>query len=699
MSRCPGNQNLTYCFANVGNATDSGVKLFVTNMLADERAALAAVVVPESACAGTQVLANGTVKCWGDNDQYQLGDNTTTDRNAPSAAAVAILNDATAITAGADHTCALRNNGQVWCWGRNSSGQVGDGTTTARSQPVASSHIAQAAGEQAVIIAISAGRLHTCALAVVRETTFMTPNSKVECWGYNGSGQLGNGTTLNSSVPVWAGGVSLVQSISANGDHSCALLANGTLKCWGDNASGQVGDGTVGVVSGAPPVYTNGIKSTPASVPGVTISGSTNSGRLASLGYQHTCVALADGTVKCWGNDWRSQLGNGSFTGALPPNPAIVAGLSAISNGPQIGAGSSHSCALLAKGTASCWGSNASGQLGNGTLVDASSAGAVLNVSNAVALCTGARHSCALLADGTAKCWGSNANGQLGTGATSGTPVSTPNLLVSGLANATGITCGISHTCASIADGTTQCWGSGAFGQTGSVGSCGSGCSLPAPVMLDDGTDTVVDLGRAVAAGDNHTCALSAAGTVTCWGNNTWGNLGDGSLTQRLGPVGVTLLNGRTAKSLALGSTHSCAMIADGTVQCWGDNTSGALGDGTTVQRTTPVNATTFAGASLVTSMASGGHFSCTRMVDSTLKCWGLNARGQLGSSSPSSASSPLAVPGLLARAATVTVGGAHTCGFFGDGSVECWGFNTSGQLGRGNWVSSYQAAVVPGFP
>lgn len=324
------------------------------------------------------LLGDGTARCWGRNSSGQLGDGTSTDSAVP--VVVAGLSDAVAIDAGDAHTCAVLEDGSIRCWGDNGSGRLGNGTTTNSTAPVIVSGISNAAG-------VSAGSTHTC--AVLRD-------GAARCWGLGGfDGQLGNGTTNSSSVPVAVSGISSAVAISAGRLHSCALLADTSARCWGSNFVGRLGDGTLTQYSRTP----------------VTVSGLTNAITI-SAGSNHSCAALGDGTARCWGLNISNALGSANGTSSSVPVP--VQGLT---GAVAITPGGNNTCAVLGDGGVRCWGANNYGQLGNGTITDSGAPVAVSGLSGAVAITAGTNYSCALHADGAASCWGRNdIFGQLGDG-------------------------------------------------------------------------------------------------------------------------------------------------------------------------------------------------------------------------------------------------------------------------------------------
>ncbi|MFZ6005784.1 MAG: hypothetical protein ACOYXM_17815 [Actinomycetota bacterium] len=332
--------------------------------------------------------------------------------------------DAPGLMGGGTHSCAVAPSSTVYCWGLNSSGQIGDGTTTTRKTPVS---VLGLSG----VTALAAGEAHTCALLTT---------GAVKCWGSNSYGQLGDGTLSTRLTPTTVSALSGVTAIAASKYHTCALLSGGTVRCWGYNVHGEAGDGTV----------TN--RRTPVSVVGLTGVAAITAGNW------HTCARLATGTAKCWGSNLRGQLGDGTFKERR--TPVSVVGLSGISALEALG---SSTCAIKS-GTVRCWGLNHHGQLGDGTITNRTKPVPVVGLSGVGGLAGGLYHACARMTAGTAKCWGSNSYGQLGDGTRTErrTPVS-----VSGLTNVANIAAGASHTLARLSTGGVRAWGANGSGQLG----------------------------------------------------------------------------------------------------------------------------------------------------------------------------------------------------------------------------------------
>jgi len=309
-----------------------------------------------------------------------------------------------------------------------------------------------------------------------------------------------------------------------------------------------------------------------------------------STGDMHTCALAADGTVSCWGANPYGQLGIGNNTDAHLPVP-VSGGALVGKTVTQVSAGASHTCALLSEGTVVCWGYNGSGGLGIGnnsdTNLPVAVSGGALAGKTVVQISAGSFHTCALISDGTVACWGYNLTGQLGVGdnVNSDVPVAITGGALAGKTVAQ-ISAGYFHTCALVSDGTVACWGYNNFGQLGDGGSTES--NVPRSVVPGDiSSKTIAHL----ATGD-HTCALVSDGTVACWGYNEYGELGIGSNTISENSPQVIdggALAGATVIRIAAGLYHTCAVVAGGTVSCWGDNDYGQLGVGDIARRNIPV--------------------------------------------------------------------------------------------------------------
>jgi alpha-tubulin suppressor-like RCC1 family protein len=382
----------------------------------------------------------------------------------------------------------------------------------------------------------------------------------------------------------------------AAGSATCAVLQAGTVYCWGDNTEGELGNGSASGPFSC--VDTDRQCSyTPAPVNGL------DQVTAVAAGAAHTCAIQSGGTLACWGYDVDGQLGDGEENGIIVPSPTPVPGLTSVV---AVSAGQSHTCALLSDGTVDCWGSSETGQVGNGSNgIDVLSPTAVPGLTNVTAISAGYSHTCALLSDGTVQCWGDNGVGQLGLGSTSGPDACN------------------SYSCS------------------------GCGCATT-PVAVPGLTNAI-----AIAAGTFDTCAIIVGGTVECWGDNTYGQLGIGESTGpqvctfghvlsdypcSTSPVPVSGLIGATAISLGVyQSDQACAIVAGGAVQCWGWNIYGQLGVGTLSGpetcagypcSTTPVTASGLTG---VTAIVAGSGYTCAILPGGAVDCWGDAADGAVG--------------------------------------------------------------------
>ena len=348
---------------------------------------------------------------------------------------------------------------------------------------------------------------------------------------------------------------------------------------------------------------------------------------------------------------------------------------------PTIAAGGRHTCALNSTGGVQCWGRNEDGQLGDGTTTDSASPVDVVGLTEAVVdLAAGQFHTCAVNTNGGLQCWGRNAEGQLGDGAggildaMSATPVN-----VTGLGSGVmSVTAGWFHTCILTETNDVKCWGKNEDGQLGDGQSCGVLlCTKPVEV---DGLPGVV---ATLAAGGEHSCVVTSEVGLKCWGRNNEGQLGDGTNVDRTTPVIVVGLS-INVDDMALGGRHTCVVSAPlGGVKCWGKNDFGQLGDGTTIGSTTPVNVTLLAVG--MADVEAGLFHTCARSAFlMNVRCWGRNALGQLGDGTTTDHTTSVVVQDLPDGVAAIDAGDHHSCAVIATDSVMCWGYNLFGQLGDG---------------
>ena len=373
-----------------------------------------------------------------------------------------------AISAGDNHTCGLTPAGVAYCWGDNSSGQLGNGTMSNSATPV------PVAGGLSFSM-LSAGGQQTC--AVTGAPLNVPPvGGAVYCWGNNSSGQLGNGTTTNSTTPSLVAGGLVFNSVSVGSKHACGQESDNGAFCWGDNSSGQLGNGTM-INSSVPVSVTTNVSGDIRSFNSITV---------VSAGGSHTC-GLAFGSIfyevyseaVCWGDNSSGQLGNGTTI-----NSAVPAATSTYV-GPQFSAGALFTCAYTAAlPGVSCFGNNGSGQLGNGTTTNSA---VPVPVASALAFETvnaGDSHTCGLTPYGVAYCWGNNGSEQLGNGATTNgaSPVAVAGSLDFAMVSAGGShTCGVTnYIYGPTSGGAAYCWGDNTYGQLGNSWSTSS--SVPVNV-------------------------------------------------------------------------------------------------------------------------------------------------------------------------------------------------------------------------
>jgi alpha-tubulin suppressor-like RCC1 family protein len=585
-------------------------------------------VTGSSSCA---LDSNGQVLCWGLNTYGQLGDGTTERRSAP--APVPGLPPIAALAGGAYYTtCALSAAGAVWCWGYNGYGGAGPSKANA----------VQLIEGLGAAKAVAVGNAHTCAL--------LKADGSVWCWGFNNLGQVGVDSAPSDATPKQVAGITGATTLSAGAAHTCAGSQRDGLRCWGGNTFGQVGS-------------TPALKSSPTRVD----LGSTSPLVQVAAGAYHTCAVLEDGSARCWGSNSRGQLGRGNRVSATTPVVVALADAGAS----ELSVGDNHSCVVAGSQTL-CWGLNPTQvELGTSTLVGISGTPLPSMAAGLSDLHIGAGYTC-----GTGKggiyCWGSSVYQQFTGGGV--VPVPYPG-------QPTTVATGLYHTCA-LSDGGVSCIGNNAYGQLGRPTPDGGPASKPAPVVLADGG--ALAGARQLFGVSNHTCAITDRGETLCWGYNRNGQLGDGTGENRGYAVQATsllsdarvpsalamnatqtcgLFEGATAKcagapirsviasgklppdlvELVLGNTHACALNRTGSVVCWGSNARGQLGDGTTFDREVPVPVLNIENAQAIRTSGSGDT-TCALLTTGEVKCWGYNRDGLLGDGAPMQESTPAKV-------------------------------------------------------
>ena len=455
------------------------------------------------------------------------------------------------ISAGALHTMGIKSDGSVWGWGYNGNGQLGDDTVTSRTVPVPT------IGLLGTSSAVAAGYRHTVAAR---------SNGSVWAWGYNGYGQLGDGTTVDRWLPTQVSGLAGMTAVAAGDYHSLAVKSSdGTVWAWGSNNNGELGNGTTAD------------RLTPDQVYGLT--GVT----AVAAGADHSLALKSDGTVWAWGYNGYGQLGDGSTTSRTTPvQVSILTGVTAVATD------GNHSLAVKSDGTVWAWGLNNYGQLGDGTTVNRSTPVQVLGLSGATGVAAGDNHSLAVKSDGTVWAWGYNANGQLGDGTTTSRPTAAA---VPGVTGAVAVTAGDAHSVALKNDGTIQSWGYNGYGQLG------------------DGTTTQ----RTAAAATQLPNTLSVLFA------------GNGNGTVRLMPQLINCLAGICSYDFPTGGTATTlsAVIPNSYTTFMGWSGGGCSGTGTCslgMARDTKVVAT-FGTAALYQTMAGEGNGRVTSDLPGLIDC------------------------------------------------------------------------------
>lgn len=656
---------------------------------------VAAVALGDSG--GCVVTTTQRVGCFGVNSDGEIGNGTDgVETFLPADTGIA---DATLVVAGADHRCALRGAGEVWCWGDNDNLQQAV-TGTANDQPSP-----QRVGTFTGLLDVDTGGDHTCVV---------TSAGEVHCWGDNDNRQLGRGgtSTTDSATPaaVTLPAGRTATAVALGQDHSCALLDDLTVACWGDNDNGQLGRGGASTTDSADPAL---------------VAGLADVAQLAS-GYDNTCARDSLGQVFCWGDNLDGAVGDGTTTDRAEPTLTALPMAAT-----DLTLGNDFACALLTDGSVHCWGESVDYETGQGDILDVLTPAPVrglggLTITDVEA---GGRGVCVLTDAAQRYCWGYGEAGQLGHASESRNELGAPLAFAGGAP--TRLTLSRpeyrGQACASFSDGSVECMGTAnsvrtdttagaggiftgfsehltrptvipALGGTlqGELGD-GFGCGRTATFVACVGDNSQRQLGQGgtattdslvpvpvtglgavdeIGVGGQFACARTG-GDVVCWGDNDNGQTGVAGTTDQGTPVALPSVSDATM--IALGGDHGCLVRSTGTVSCWGDNDNGQLGDGGSADSATPVDVIGLPAGS-VTALGLGENHSCA-LVGTEIWCWGDNGYGQLAQGDQTDSSTAvLAFSGATAMAS----GYNYVCAVETGGGVACWGYGRDGQLGNG---------------
>lgn len=653
------------------------------------------------------IATEAGVNCTGHNRYYQLGNGTNTTSYSPTPIA-GLLGKVIQIEMGHYSTCALIDDGNVWCAGSGSYGQLGHGSftnSTSWVQVTKNSDSSNLTG----ITQIQSGYLVNCAVDGANE---------VWCWGYNALGGLGDSSTVNKNRAVkvlkdnGAGGTEVlndVKSVSGGNLFSCAHRNDNTVWCWGYNTIGYLGNNNTTNTSHAVQVLVDDGAGGQVNL--------TDVRNLSSAPYS-SCVTLNSGKAYCWGANSNGRLGTGLNANSYFAREVVKHDSSVFNNAVKIDAAFDHACIVDGDTKMWCWGSNQFGQLGSGTRsAPQNKAIAVKDPSGSgndwlgvESIITGSFTTCAIKED-LLYCWGSSNQGMIVNSSIqqdSIIPLSSTYLNnIKSLARSSSNEYSY-FQCAIKTDDTGECWGANPYGQLGDASTNSS--ARPVKIKEPNGSSNLTGI-TSLSSGTNHACAISS-NQIYCWGGSTGGIRGDGTNSLNTSSVKVQKDGGADfsdASEIAAGSYHSCSIDTSGQLWCWGSNSFGQLGDLSSTARTRAVRVYKDDGAggsslfNNAIAITVGNYFSCAIDTSNQVWCWGRGYSGALGNNA--TANSSKAVKALKDNGAGGTtdfndaVKITHTfigaCALTTSKTVWCWGYGSYGQNGNGSYTASNFAVNV----
>lgn len=757
---------------------------------------LKARILPESLIDGEEhscvLLENSQIKCWGDNTNGQLGlgffgGEVGFDGNPSLIPSISFDRKVTSVETSSQSSCALLEDGTAYCWGQNSYDKFGYGSSN-----ILLPQITNPIGFSEPVQQIGMGDQFNC---------YLLSSGKVTCWGFGYYLGLGSISSTNNSIPIEERGYVTfpepAKKLVSKGTSSCAILEDGKTRCWGSNNYGKLGLGHTNTIGDDETVESSGfvkitepiqkidfgdrhtcallesqkVKCWGYAFPGRlgiegTISGTyTDPSTLdyadipepvkdISVGYSHTCALTDNGQVYCWGENDVGQLGYGNFSNSYSYNtPTVNGALPFTKKAIAVEASNRRSCAVFEDQTMKCWGSNLSGTAGGDFLIaygdnESVATKPVVNIGESVkSIAVGNYNSCVVTSQDRVRCWGEN--GLLRTSVSS--PYIGDNEYINDLGdfntsfNIKKVAIGEFHQCALGSDSKVYCWGSlrngaGGFGGNrtsnfqslennpvaasfgGNVADLSTGRNYTCG-LLEDGTarctgqGSILGLGLGaftsigvndlpsdypaldfgekavqITSGNAHSCVLLENGDVKCWGSGLSGrlgyassdNLGDDETLENLSVVNL----GEKATKVSAGYDHTCAILESAQVKCWGargslliENLSEDVGD-----NEDPADFSSLSFSHDVVDISAGNGFTCVVLNNGEVQCWGGNDSGQLGIGTNQtvlySFSTPLTKVDLHNSAVSVEASHSHTCALLVSGDVQCWGNNSTSQLG-----------------